>query len=181
MLLFSFSLSLTFSFYICVAGIETAASCLLRHVALKLSVLRILLMVCLEARQTSKPQNRRSLLDLELYPRPSPHSTILPPPQSKFFSLKYKQNIGRKMEFRMEVWYSSNWNLLCESYACPVFYLQMIQCLFKNAKQCVVNTLIYASVSNRDLWVNTLDFENFQVDSTYSWPYTKIWVVGRLG
>ena len=34
------------------------------------------------------------------------------PPSQSPFSLKYKQN----MEFRMEVWYSSTWNLLCETY-----------------------------------------------------------------
>jgi hypothetical protein len=34
------------------------------------------------------------------------------PPSQSPFSLKYRQN----MEFRREVWYSSNWNLLCESY-----------------------------------------------------------------
>jgi hypothetical protein len=36
---------------------------------------------------------------------PSPHGGPLLnySPQSKFFSLKYKQNIGRKMEFRREV------------------------------------------------------------------------------
>jgi hypothetical protein len=45
-----------------------------------------------------------------------PPSTILPPSQSSF-SLEYKQNIGRKMEFRREVWYSSNRNLFCQSYA----------------------------------------------------------------
>ena len=31
-------------------------------------------------------------------------------------------------------------SLFCESYAIHVFYLQIIQCLFKNAKHCVINT-----------------------------------------
>ena len=53
------------------------------------------------------------------------------------FSLKYKHN----MEFRRDVWYSSNWNLLCESYV--LFFIF-------NAKHCVVNTL--------------LDFKHFPVD-----------------
>jgi hypothetical protein len=53
------------------------------------------------------------------------------------FSLKYKQN----MEFRREVWYSSNWNLLCESY--------VMSFIFK-AKHSVVNTL--------------LDFKHFPLD-----------------
>jgi hypothetical protein len=67
-----------------------------------------------------------------------PHSTILPPPPSQsLFFLKYKQN----MEFRREVWYSSNWNLHCESYVLSFIF---------NAKHCVVNTL--------------LDFKYFPVD-----------------
>jgi hypothetical protein len=45
------------------------------------------------------------------------------------------------MEFRREVWYSSNWNLLCESYVLSFIF---------NAKRCVVNTL--------------LDFKHFPVD-----------------
>jgi hypothetical protein len=60
------------------------------------------------------------------YLPPSPLPRIQIP-----FSLMY-QNIGRKMEFRRDVWYSSNWNLLCESYVMS-FYFEMIQCLFKNA------------------------------------------------
>jgi hypothetical protein len=49
------------------------------------------------------------------------------PPSQSPFSLKYKQN----MEFRKEVWYSSNWNLHCESYVLSSIF---------NAKHCVVNT-----------------------------------------
>jgi hypothetical protein len=63
---------------------------------------------------------------------PSPHggpplNHFAPPPSQSPFSLKYKQN----MEFRKEVWYSSNWNLLCESYVLSFIF---------NAKHCVVNT-----------------------------------------
>ena len=35
--------------------------------------------------------------------KPPPHSTILPHASQSPFPLKYKQNIGRKMEFRREV------------------------------------------------------------------------------
>jgi hypothetical protein len=66
-------------------------------------------------------------------PPPPPQPPWCPPnqpfwPQSPF-SLKYKQN----MEFRREVWYSSNWNFLCESYVLSFIF---------NAKRCVVNTLL---------------------------------------
>jgi hypothetical protein len=46
---------------------------------------------------------------------------------------------------------------------CHVFYLQMIQCLFKNAKHCAVNTI---------------DFKHFPVDSISQ--ALQILAVGRL-
>jgi hypothetical protein len=54
-----------------------------------------------------------------------PTQPFCPPPSQSPFSLKYKQN----MEFRREVWHSSNWNLLCESYVLSFIF---------NAKHCVV-------------------------------------------
>ena len=75
---------------------------------------------------------------------PPPLNHFAPPPSQSPFSLKYKQN----MEFRREVWYSSNWNLLCESYVLSFNF---------NAKYCVVNTL--------------LDFKHFPEWIAFPRPY----------
>jgi hypothetical protein len=60
-----------------------------------------------------------------------------------------------KMEFRSQLWYPNNITLFCEFLilrliSFHVFYLQMIQCLFKIVKHCVMNTI---------------DFKHFPVDS----------------
>ena len=59
------------------------------------------------------------------------------------------------MEFRSQLWYPNNRTLFCEFLilrliSFHVFYLQMIQCLFKIVKHCVMNTI---------------DFKHFPVDS----------------
>jgi hypothetical protein len=75
-----------------------------------------------------------------------PTQPFRPPPRQSSFSLKYKQTLEEKwnLEGRFDILVTALWIL------CPVSYLQMIQCLFKNAKHCVVSTLY---------------FKNFPVDS----------------
>jgi hypothetical protein len=62
-------------------------------------------------RWPNPPQPPWSSSQSIILPPPPP-----PPPSQGPFSLKYKRNIRRKMEFRMDVWHSSNWTSLCESY-----------------------------------------------------------------